>query len=66
MDPNQFRGIGPLAEDGHAEMARAIEGEPRRAITWRNWLESAMALGGVVMGTVVAGAVVLALLRVVF
>lgn len=66
MEPNQNRGMGPIAEDGHPDLARAMEGERRRAIASRNWLESSMAVIGVGMAAVIAVAIVLALARALF
>lgn len=63
MEPNQSRGMGPIAEDGHPILAGAMEGERRRAIASRNWLESAVALVGVGMAVVIGGAVVFAIVR---
>lgn len=63
MSHNDFRGMGPIPEDGHPEAACALEGERRRAIASRSRLESGMALIGAGMAAVIAGAIVLAILR---
>lgn len=67
MEPTEHRGMGagmgPIAEDSHPELVRAMEGERRRAIASRNWLESGMAILGVGMAAVVAGAIALAVVR---
>lgn len=63
MESNQNRGMGPIAEDGHPELAHAIEGERRRVIASRNWLESAMALVGAGMAAIIGLAILLAALR---
>jgi hypothetical protein len=63
FDGEQPRGIGPIWQDGDPLQVEAIEGERRRSIEYRGKLEGILFVIGAGMGLVIAGAILVAVVR---